>query len=110
MPAGSARRLALAVGATIVAAFPGGVWFVELAATGATGAVGRAVLKALGTTETPGVAPADVAAVELGDAERSLVILDNCEHLVDECAVRLDGAATQSEDQRPGHECASSSG
>ena len=97
-------RLALAVGADVVAAFPGGVWFVELAATGGTGAVGRAVLKALGTTETPGVAPADVAAVELGDAERSLVILDNCEHLVDECAVRLDGAATQSEDQRPGHE------
>ena len=32
------------------------------------------------------MAPAEVAAVELGDAGRSLVILDNCEHLIAECA------------------------
>ena len=48
--------------------------------------MGRATLKVLGAAETPGVAPAEVAAVELGDASRSLVILDNCEHLIDECA------------------------
>ena len=34
----------------------------------ATGSVGRATLKALGLPETPGVAPAEVAAVELGEA------------------------------------------
>ena len=79
-------RLALAVGAEVVAAFPGGVWFVELAAANGPGVVGRATLKVLGATETPGVSLAEVAAVELGDNERSLVILDNCEHLVDECA------------------------
>ena len=60
-------RLALAVGAEVVAAFPGGVWFVELAPADGSGVVGRATLKALGATETPGVAPAEVAAVELGD-------------------------------------------
>ena len=79
-------RLALAVGVEVVAAFPGGVWFVELAAATGPGVVGRATLKALAATETPGVSPAEVAAVELGDSDRSLVILDNCEHLVDECA------------------------
>ena len=79
-------RLALAVGAELVGDFPGGVWFVELAGTRGTGSVGRATLKALGVPETPGVAPAEVAAVELGEGGRSLVILDNCEHLIDECA------------------------
>ena len=79
-------RLALAVGAEVVAAFPGGIWFVELAPAGGPGVVGRAALKAMGATETPGVAPAEVAAVGLGDRERVLVILDNCEHLVEECA------------------------
>ena len=79
-------RLALAVGAEVVAAFPAGVWFVELAAANGPAVVGRATLKVLGATETPGISLAEVAAVELGDNERSLVILDNCEHLVDECA------------------------
>jgi predicted ATPase len=32
------------------------------------------------------VAPADVAAVELAEGDRALVILDNCEHLIEECA------------------------
>ena len=79
-------RLALAVGAELLAAFPGGVWFVELAGTRGAGSVGRATLKALGLPETPAVAPAEVAAVELGEGGRSLVILDNCEHLIAECA------------------------
>ncbi len=79
-------RLALAVGAELLASFPGGVWFVELGATGGAASVGRATLKVLGAHETPGVPPADVAAVELGEIDRSLVILDNCEHLLDECA------------------------
>ena len=79
-------RLALAVGAEVVAAFPGGVWFVELAGTRGSGSVGRSTLKALGLPETPGVEPAEVAAVELAEGGRSLVILDNCEHLVAECA------------------------
>ena len=52
-----------------MAAFPGGVWFVELAPAGGPGVVGRAALKAMGATETPGVAPAEVAAVGLGDRE-----------------------------------------
>ena len=79
-------RLALAVGAEVVAAFPGGIWFVELAPAAGPGVVGRATLKAMGATETPGVSPAEVAAVGLGDGEPVLVILDNCEHLVEECA------------------------
>jgi predicted ATPase/class 3 adenylate cyclase/DNA-binding CsgD family transcriptional regulator len=79
-------RLALAVGAEVVGAFSSGVWFVELAAASGSGSAGRATLKALGAIETPRVAPAEIAAVELGSAARSLVILDNCEHILDDCA------------------------
>ena len=78
-------RLALAVGAELVAEFPGGVWFVELGGTSGVGSVGRATLKSLGVPETPGVPPAEVAAAEFGSGGRSLVILDNCEHLISEC-------------------------
>ena len=78
-------RLALAVGAELVAEFPGGVWFVELGGTSGVGSVGRATLKSLGVPETPGVPPAEAAAAEFGSGGRSLVILDNCEHLISEC-------------------------
>ena len=74
------------MGAELRRRLPGGVWFVELAGTRGVGLGGSATLKALGLPETPGVAPAEVAAVELAEGGRSLVILDNCEHLIAECA------------------------
>jgi predicted ATPase/class 3 adenylate cyclase/DNA-binding CsgD family transcriptional regulator len=83
-------RLALAVAAEALEAQRGGVWWVELAPLADPGAVGRAALAALGARETPGAPAAQQLAVELG-AEPSLLVLDNCEHLVAGCAELVAG-------------------
>ncbi len=66
-------------------AFADGVWFVELAPLGDPGLVVTAVARLLGVREQPGEALLDTLAAALG-AKRVLLLLDNCEHLVEECA------------------------
>jgi predicted ATPase/class 3 adenylate cyclase/DNA-binding CsgD family transcriptional regulator len=83
-------RLALAVAAEALDSQPGGVWWVELAPLADPGGVGRAALATLGAREMPGADPALQLAVELGD-QRSLLVLDNCEHLIDGCAELVAG-------------------
>jgi predicted ATPase/class 3 adenylate cyclase/DNA-binding CsgD family transcriptional regulator len=78
-------RLALAVAAEALDAHAGGVWWVELAPLADPAGIGRAALAALGAREVAGAPLAHQLAVELGD-EPSLVIFDNCEHLVEVCA------------------------
>jgi predicted ATPase/class 3 adenylate cyclase/DNA-binding CsgD family transcriptional regulator len=78
-------RLALAAAADTIGEYPGGVWFVELAPVTDPGAVGRAALAVLGAREAPGVSAVDQLAVALGE-EPSLLVLDNCEHLIASCA------------------------
>ena len=78
-------RLALAVSADLLDRYRGGVWWVELAALSDQDAVGGAALAALGARPVAGSPlPAQLAA-ELGD-DPSLVVLDNCEHLIASCA------------------------
>jgi predicted ATPase/DNA-binding CsgD family transcriptional regulator len=79
-------RLALAVGAELVEEHPGGVWFVDLAGTGGPDSTGRAALRALGVAEAPPSRPSEQVAGELADAGPSLLILDNCEHTLDDVA------------------------
>ena len=78
-------RLALAVAAEALDQYPGGVWWLELAALADPNAVGRTALAALGSRETAGTPVAHQLAVELGD-QPSLLVLDNCEHLLAACA------------------------
>ena len=78
-------RPALAVGADLLDLYPGGVWWVELAPLADELAVGRACLAALGGREGPGASLVDQLAFELGD-QPSLLVLDNCEHLIAACA------------------------
>jgi predicted ATPase/class 3 adenylate cyclase len=78
-------RLALAVAAETVDAHPGGVWWVELGSLSDPEAVGRAALAAIGEREAPGATAVNQLAVQLGDRP-SLMVLDNCEHLVASCA------------------------
>ncbi|MEP7106130.1 MAG: AAA family ATPase, partial [Chloroflexota bacterium] len=62
-----------------------GVWFVELAGISDPGVVPRAVATALDLEEQAGRAVEETLAAHC--AERELVlVLDNCEHLVDRCA------------------------
>ena len=78
-------RLALALSADLLDRYRGGVWWVELAALSDQDAVGRAALAALGAREVAGSPLARQLAIELGD-EPSLIVLDNCEHLIAACA------------------------
>jgi len=75
-------RLALAVGAALRAQFPDGVWWVELAALKDKGQILGQVATAL---RLRALADGDsVSALAEALAERSmLVILDNCEHLLE---------------------------
>ncbi|MFI6484274.1 BTAD domain-containing putative transcriptional regulator [Nonomuraea sp. NPDC050663] len=92
-------RLALAVAAGAVEDFPDGVWLVELAGTGCeTAGVAEVVAARLGvrddtaTGSRPGVRPPDLAH-RLADAlggRRSLLVLDNCEHVVGQVADLVD--------------------
>jgi predicted ATPase/DNA-binding CsgD family transcriptional regulator len=83
-------RVASAVAAAAVDRFPGGIWWVELAAVTTGSGVTRTVLAMLGASEAPGVSGASQLAAALGE-EPSLLVLDNCEHLVDDCSELVAG-------------------
>ena len=74
-----------AVGADVLDLYPGGVWWVELAQLAEQSGVGRAALAALSSRAGPGAQVVDQLAFALGD-QPSLLVLDNCEHLIAACA------------------------
>jgi predicted ATPase len=90
-------RLALQVAAALTGEFPDGVWLVQLAPVADPGAVPDAVATALGVTTPAGTSIAAGVAQALS-GRRLLVVLDNCEHVLDESAelveVILAGAST----------------
>jgi predicted ATPase/DNA-binding SARP family transcriptional activator/DNA-binding CsgD family transcriptional regulator len=78
-------RLALKVASDLAGAYLDGAWLVELAPLSETELVPQAVASALGVPEQPGRPLLQT----LGDALRPrkmLLVVDNCEHLVDACA------------------------
>src|SRR6516164_7032495 len=97
-PGGSGKtRLATEPARTVLGDLPDGVWLVELAAIGAVkgegevgGDVAQAALAGLGLREAPlGAAPSADAADGLIAAIRereALLILDNCEHVIESAA------------------------
>jgi non-specific serine/threonine protein kinase len=82
-------RLALEVAATLVAAFPDGVWLVELAALADPLLMPNFVANALGVREVPGRSVATTL-VEHLRSRHLLLVLDNCEHLIDACAALVE--------------------
>lgn len=74
-------RLALQVGADVFPHFDDGVWLVELAPAREPSAVPFALASALGYSSL-GQTPLEAAVSGIGD-RRMLVILDNCEHVVE---------------------------
>jgi non-specific serine/threonine protein kinase len=77
-------RLALHVAGAVRRAFPDGVWLVELAELGDASLVESAVAAAVELPNTSGRAPGAVLAAHLRD-KRLLLLLDNCEHLLETC-------------------------
>jgi non-specific serine/threonine protein kinase len=82
-------RLALEVARDLVEDYPDGVWLVELASVSEGNVVPGAVAAALGLRERPDLPFAD-ALVEFLRSRRVLLVLDNCEHLLEGCARLVD--------------------
>jgi predicted ATPase len=78
-------RVALQVAADLVDAKREGVFFVDLSLVGDPGDVPAAVHSALGLVEPAGRSVLDSLLDALA-RQRTLIVLDNCEHVVDECA------------------------
>jgi predicted ATPase len=78
-------RLSLQVAADVLDDYADGVWFVELAPLADPQRVAQAVASVLGVKEEAG-RPVIEALVKYVKDRRLLLILDNCEHLVQACA------------------------
>src|SRR6516164_2085764 len=88
-------RLALEVAGRLVDEFPDGVWFFELAAVTDPAAIPDAVAAVLGITQQPGKTVTESVAAALEGRVRLLVI-DNCEHVLDAAAELIEAILTQS--------------
>lgn len=78
-------RLSVAVADAVGAEFPHGIWFVELAALSEPELVANTVAQALQIKEQQGKTSTETLITAL--ISRSLLlVLDNCEHLLDSCA------------------------
>lgn len=75
-------RLALRVAAEVLPDTRDGVWLCELAAADAEEAVLEIVTRALGVVPRPGMSPRDSILDHLRGRE-CLIVLDNCEHVLD---------------------------
>lgn len=78
-------RLALQVATELLPEYPDGAWLVELAPLQDPTLVPQTAAHALGLRDQPGVSPDELLTLGLR-AKRALVVLDNCEHLLDACA------------------------
>ncbi|HEY1624797.1 MAG TPA: BTAD domain-containing putative transcriptional regulator, partial [Streptosporangiaceae bacterium] len=90
-PGGSGKtRLAAETARTLLGELPDGVWLVELAAIGADGDMAQPTLAALGLRdallgEAPNAEPAERLIAAIRERE-ALLILDNCEHVIESAA------------------------
>ncbi|MFC4948580.1 ATP-binding protein [Pseudonocardia sp. GCM10023141] len=82
-------RLALAAAAEVATAFPDGVRFVDLVPVTDPEMIVPALAAAIGVAEQPGVPLVDALVGRLA-ARTTLLVLDNCEHLLDGVAVLLE--------------------
>lgn len=88
-------RLAVEVAARCADAYPDGVFVIELAPVGDPAAVPEAVAAVLGITQQPGLSVVDSVAAALEGRAR-LLILDNCEHVLDAAADLIEVIFTHS--------------
>jgi non-specific serine/threonine protein kinase len=83
-------RLALEVARQSADAHAGGVWLVELAALTNPALVPQIALRSLGLRPQPGRTPVESLIGMLGHADETLLVVDNCEHIVEACAQLAD--------------------
>lgn len=78
-------RLSLQVGTDLLSTFPDGVWFIELAALSDPSLLLHTIQNTLGLIDQKNQ-PALLALQEHLKEKKALFILDNCEHLIEDCA------------------------
>ena len=78
-------RLALQVAADILDQYPDGIWQVEFASIADPTLVPQMVASALGVPEQPG-RPLTQTLVDYLRPKSTLIVMDNCEHLLSACA------------------------
>lgn len=78
-------RLSLQVAADLLEKFDHGVWFIELAPLTDPDLIPQTILSAIGIQDQQGKAPLDVLKEYLHE-KQTLVVLDNCEHLIEASA------------------------
>ncbi|OBI24672.1 adenylate/guanylate cyclase domain-containing protein [Mycobacterium sp. E2238] len=88
-------RLATEVAARLADVFPDGVWLFELAAVTDPAAVPDAVAAVLGITQQPGKTVTESVAAALEGRVR-LLVLDNCEHVLDAAADLIEAIVARS--------------
>ncbi len=88
-------RLAMEVAARLADDFPDGVWVFELAAVSDPAAVPDAVAAVLGITQQPGKTVTESVAGALEGRVR-LLVLDNCEHVLDAAADLIEAILARS--------------
>ncbi len=82
-------RLALQLAADVLPSFPDGVWLAELAPLASPDLVLQTVAAAYGLREIPGIPLLDLV-TDYMRSKRLLLVLDNCEHLIEACAQLAD--------------------
>jgi len=99
-PGGSGKtRVAIEVARALVSRFEDGVWLVELAQVDDPALVPTAVAVVLGVREQPGMSLADSLAAVMG-GRHVLLVLDNCEHVIDAVAGLCDMLLRAGDDLR----------
>jgi predicted ATPase/DNA-binding CsgD family transcriptional regulator len=78
-------RLALQAASETLERFPDGAWWVDLAPLDEHHLVGAAIAEALGVRPLPGMTELEACAGYLA-SRKALLVLDNCEHLLEACA------------------------
>lgn len=92
-------RLALEAGRAAFGSFSDGVWLVGLAPVADPRLVPEAVAGVFGVRESPERTLVEVLSMYL-EPRRLLLLLDNCEHLIDACAVLVEGLLAACPDLR----------
>lgn len=82
-------RLALVAGVSLLDDFPDGVWFVDLSPLVSPEPIASTIAGAIGATLDP-TQPELPALIEALRPRSTLLIVDNCEHLIDACARVVD--------------------
>jgi len=79
-------RLAVEAAARVLQRFPDGVWLADLASVADSGLVAAQVMEALGVRQAGDIPVMEALRFRLRSADL-LLVLDNCEHVVDACAM-----------------------